>query len=194
MSPSDLMDKLVLVSHSPQRVELLRKAGYRFDIVEPAFEEPRHKPPHLTPAQHVQAMAFFKAASVAEQHPDQLLLGADTVISAGADLFGKPVDRADARRMVSILTRRPHQVITGLALLAPALDRRIIADDVTTVYMKPMADAELETYLDSNAWQGKAGAYGLQAGADAFVERIEGSFSNVIGLPMELLSRLLKQF
>ena len=194
MSPSDLMDKLVLVSHSPQRVELLRKAGYRFDIVEPAFEEPRHKPPHLTPAQHAQAMAFFKAASVAEQHPDQLLLGADTVISAGADLFGKPVDRADARRMVSILTRRPHQVITGLALLAPALDRRIIADDVTTVYMKPMADAELETYLDSNAWQGKAGAYGLQAGADAFVERIEGSFSNVIGLPMELLSRLLKQF
>jgi septum formation protein len=96
--------------------------------------------------------------------------------------------------MVSILTRRPHQVITGIALLAPALDRRIIADDVTTVYMRPIPEAELEAYLDSNAWQGKAGAYGLQAGADAFVERIEGSFSNVIGLPMELLSRLLKQF
>jgi septum formation protein len=194
MSLPGLIEKLVLVSHSPQRVELLRQAGYRFDVVTPAFEEPRHKPPHLTPAQHVQAMAFFKAASVAEHYPDQLLLGADTVVSVGADLFGKPVDRADARRILSILTRRPHQVITGIALLAPALDRRVIADDVTTVTLKPMSDAALEAYLDTNAWQGKAGAYGLQAGADAFVERIEGSYSNVIGLPMELLGRMLKQF
>jgi septum formation protein len=194
MEPVNLPLRLTLVSNSPQRANLLREAGYDFDIVSPAYGEPTRRPGHLTPAQFAQSLAFFKAASVADRYPDRLLLGADTIVVADGQIFGKPADRDDARRMLSILTRVPQQVITGVALLAPARDKRVIADDVTVVYMRPMTDAELESYLDSEAWRDKAGAYGLQAGADAFIDRIEGSYSNVIGLPMELLARLLKQF
>jgi len=185
---------LTLVSNSPQRIELLRQAGYRFDVVRPRLHEPEEKPQRLSAAQHAQALAYFKARSVADQLHDRLLLGADTVVAVGGQVLGKPAGRDDARRMLRLLTRTPHEVITGVALLAPALDRRVIADEVTRVTMRPLSDEELETYLDGGAWRDKAGAYGLQAGADAFVDRIDGSYSNVIGLPLELLARLLKQF
>ncbi len=194
-SADGLLATLTLVSSSPQRRNLLREAGYRFRIIEPRLHEPddRDKSPNLTPAQHAQALAYFKARSVADENPDCLLLGADTVIAVGNDVFGKARDRDDAARILRVLTTTPHQVITGVALLHPAGDRRLIAHAATRMVMRPMSDEQLEGYLDSGAWEGKAGAYGLQAGGDAFVERIEGSYSNVIGLPMELLARLLQR-
>lgn len=192
--PSKPTPRLTLVSKSPQRADLLRRAGYAFDIVSPAYHEPEHCPPSLTPARFAQALAYYKAASVADRLADRLLLGADTLVVADGQLFGKPADRDDARRMLRILTRTPQQVITGVALLAPERNWRVIADEVTHVCMRPIDDEELERYLDSGGWRDKAGAYGIQAGADAFVERIDGSFSNVIGLPMELLARLIEQF
>lgn len=186
-----LVGSLTLVSSSPQRSMLLREGGYDFQVVPPRLHEPDEKSPALTPAQHAQALAYFKARSVADQYPDRLLLGADTVVAVGNDLYGKPADRDDAAAILRVLTSTPHHVITGIALLHPASDRRLIADAVTRVIMRPMSDVALGKYLDSGAWQGKAGAYGLQAGGDAFVESLEGSYSNVIGLPMELLARLL---
>jgi len=189
-----LLASLTLVSNSPQRAQLLREAGYRFDVVSPKLPEPEEKPAKLTAAQHAQAQAYFKARSVAEKYPDRLLLGADTLVAAEDKVFGKPADRDDARRMLDVLTHTPHQVTTGIALLAPALDRRVIAHAVTQVTMRPMSDEQMAAYLDTDAWREKAGAYGLQAGADAFVESIDGSYSNVIGLPLELLGRLLRQF
>ncbi|MDD4889728.1 MAG: Maf family protein, partial [Phycisphaerae bacterium] len=136
---SSLRDRLVLVSQSPQRSQLLREAGYTFETVTPAFEGPEGQPLHQAPAQHAQALAYFKAASVADRFPDRLLLGADTVVAAGGEMFGKAADRDDARRILRVLTSRPHEVITGVALLAPALDRRVIADAVTRVTMRPMS-------------------------------------------------------
>lgn len=189
-----LRDRLTLVSNSPQRQQLLREAGYTFQTVPPAFDEPQPMDAHLPAAQCAQSLAYYKAASVADRLRDHLLLGADTIVVVGDQILGKPTDRDDARRMLQRLARQPHDVITGVALLAPGCDYRVIADDVTHVYMRPIDDAQLEAYLETNAWQDKAGGYGLQAGADAFVERIDGSYSNVIGLPLELLARLLTQF
>jgi septum formation protein len=185
---------LTLVSSSPQRAQLLRDEGYEFEVVSPALDEPSEKSPRLTPAQHAQALAYYKAASVAEKYPNSLLLGADTIVVANGKIFGKPADADDARRILSILTTTPHEVITGVALLAPADVHRVIADEVTRITMRPMEAAQLDAYLASGVWRGKAGGYGLQAGGDEFVESIDGSYSNVIGLPMELLGRLLDQF
>ncbi|MCG3179157.1 MAG: Septum formation protein Maf [Phycisphaerae bacterium] len=192
--PREGLASLTLVSNSPQRAMLLRQAGYRFEVVPPALHEPEARSPKLTPAEHAQALAYFKARSVADRYPDRLLLGADTIVAVGDEVLGKPAGRDDARRMLRLITSAPHRVITGVALLAPMQGHRVIADAVTEVFMRPLADGEMEAYLDSGAWQDKAGAYGLQAGADAFVQRIDGSTSNVIGLPMELLERLLGQF
>jgi len=189
-----LVETLTLVSASPQRAQLLRDAGYRFEVVRPRLHEPEEKSRKITPAEHAQALAYFKARSVADQFPERLLLGADTIVAVGEQTLGKPADRDEARRMLELITRTPHQVITGVALLAPRQDHRVIADEVTRVTMRPLVDEELERYLDGGGWVGKAGAYGLGAGGDAFVERIDGSHSNVIGLPLELLARLLAQF
>ncbi len=191
---NNLLASLTLVSTSPQREQLLREAGYRFAIAPPRLHEPQAQREHSTPAQLAEALAFFKVSSVADELPDRLLLGADTVVATGTAIFGKPADRDDARRMLRTLTSTPHQVITGVALLAPAIHHRLIAHAVTELVMQPMSPAQLEAYLDTGVWQGKAGGYGLQTGGDPLVTRIDGSFSNVIGLPLELLARMLEQF
>jgi len=190
--PGELLNSLTLVSNSPQRAKLLREAGYRFQVVPPRLNEPQDISANRSAAQHAQALAYYKARSVADELPDRLLLGADTIVAVGDEILGKPAGRDDARRMLRRLTTTPHCVITGIALLAPALDRRLIADEVTHVTMTLVTDRQLESYLDSGAWQNKAGGYGLQAGGDAFVDHIDGSYSNVIGLPMELLARLIQ--
>jgi septum formation protein len=123
-----------------------------------------------------------------------IILAADTIAALGNRVFGKPADRADARRILSSITGTAHQVITGVTLMDPAVRRCVTHHDVTAVHMRPLSDDELEAYLDSNAWRGKAGAYGIQDKGDEFVTRIEGSFSNVVGLPMELLSQMLLEW
>jgi septum formation protein len=118
----------------------------------------------------------------------------DGRVSLDGRLVGKPADRDQARRILSTLAGTTHQVISGVTLYQPAADRRLIEHAVTYVTMRPMSDAELEGYLDTGEWQGKAGAYAIQEHADAFVTRTEGSFTNVIGLPMELLAEMLVRF
>jgi septum formation protein len=118
-------------------------------------------------------------------------VAADTVVAVEGQIFGKPADREDARRILQVLTRTPHVVVTGVAILDVAGDRRLISHDKTRVFMRPMSESELSAYLDSGQWAGKAGAYGVQDAADAFVERLEGSFTNVVGMPMELLADML---
>ncbi len=106
-------------------------------------------------------------------------------------MFGKPLDRDDARTILSNLSGTTHRVITAVTLLDATTGRRLIRHDSTAVTMKPLSDNQLEAYLDTGAWAGKAGAYGIQDRGDAFVESIDGSFTNVVGLPMELLGRML---
>ncbi|MBN1554874.1 MAG: septum formation protein Maf [Phycisphaerae bacterium] len=184
--------RLILASASPRRRELLARAGYDFDVQPPVMDEPNHLPAGLPPVSHAESLAYFKARGVAETRSDARVLGADTVVAAGGRILGKPSDADDARRMLTELSHNQHAVITGVALLGPG-EERVIAADVTHVTMRPMSPEEIEDYVASGEWQGKAGAYAIQETADRFIVSLEGSFTNVVGLPMELLGRLLGQ-
>lgn len=184
---------LVLASASPRRARLLRDAGYRFQIVRPPLDEPQDIDPGLTPSAHAEALSFFKARSVQSIASGAVIIAADTLVADRHRTYGKPADRDRARVILGHLAGTTHRVITGLTVLDTRSDVRLISHCVSRVTMKPMTPVQLERYLDSDQWKGKAGAYGIQDVADAFVERIEGSYTNVVGLPMELLPQLLEQ-
>jgi septum formation protein len=183
-------EHLVLASTSPRRAELLQEAGYRFEVSSPPMEEPDEKHPHVDPTLHAESLAYFKARSVAPANFDKTILAADTIAVVDDEIIGKPADRADAQRILGKLSGKSHRVITGVALLYPAIGRRLLTHDVSTVKMRELARKEIDAYLDSGEWQGKAGAYGIQDRGDQFVEETSGSFTNIVGLPMELLSRV----
>ena len=184
---------LVLASTSPRRAVLLRSNGYQFRVVRPIHVEPERDPRSATPRQYAQALAYYKARSAVSSGAEGLVLAADTIVHHEGKLFGKPEDVNDARAILSRLAGTTHEVITGMALFETATDKRLIRHAVTRVKMRPMPDDVLERYLASRAWQGKAGAYGIQDKGDAFVECLEGSFSNVVGLPLELLAEMLEE-
>ena len=186
-----LTGPLILASSSPRRADLLHRHGYPFEVIHPAAEEPDTFPSDLSPAGRAEALSYLKAASVARTLDRGLVMGADTVVTYRGLVFGKPADRTDAGSILRTLAGTTHQVITGVTLLDASDRRRDIRHAISTVSMKILSATELETYLDSNAWVGKAGAYGVQDEADAFITLIDGSFTNVVGLPMELLADML---
>ncbi len=191
MGQQESIRPIVLASQSPRRAALLREAGIAFETVLPRHDEPEPADWPFTPAEFAESASYFKARSVADDHPERVILAADTVVAHDGRLFGKPTDRDDARRILDAITGTTHEVITGVTLHDAARARRLIRHATTRITMRRMSPAELDAYLDTGEWQGKAGAYGIQDHADAFVERIEGSFSNVVGLPMELVSEML---
>ncbi len=155
--------------------------------------------PDLPPAECAEALAYFKAVAVHRLQPEQIVLGADTIVALRGRIYGKAVTPDAARDMLAALSGQRQEVITGLALLLPGEasglpsdhPRRFLASDVTHVTMRPMGPEEIEEYIASGEWIDKAGAYAIQETADRFVERVEGSLTNVVGLPVELLERLL---
>lgn len=184
---------LILASASPRRRNLLAKLGLRFDVHACTLPEPQRKPASVAPAAWAEALACFKARAVAERFPGRWVLGADTIVVCGEELLGKPDGLDDARRMLELQVGRATEVITGVCVLRSAdPSGRIVAHDVTTVWMRDAAD-EREAYLSSGDWRGKAGAYGIQSVGDRLVERIDGSLSNVVGLPRSLVKRMLRQ-
>ncbi|MCK6485244.1 MAG: septum formation protein Maf [Phycisphaerae bacterium] len=185
-------EPLVLASGSPRRRELMQSAGYRFEVRAPLLNEPNEVAAHLPPAPHAEALAYFKACSVADAVPDSVVLGADTIVELDGRTIGQPRDRDDARRILSLISGNVHRVITGVALLKADHGRRLIQHDVTVLRMRPMSQEEMTAYLDGGEWQGKAGAYAIQESGDRFVEVLQGSLSNVVGLPMELLERMIQ--
>ncbi|HUU82673.1 MAG TPA: Maf family protein [Phycisphaerae bacterium] len=187
--PSD--PPLILASASPRRRQLLGEAGYSFIVAEPPVDEPEHIGPDVPPTHKAEALSYFKARSVAGQFDTGLIIAADTLVVCGAEVFGKPTDLEDARRILGALLGRRQEIITGVTLLDAGTERRMISHDVTVVVMGDPPVEQVEAYLAGGAWRGKAGAYGIQDEGDAFVERVEGSFTNVVGLPMELLSSML---
>ena len=186
--------RLILASASPRRAELLREHGYEFEIIRSPLPEPVQFLPGLSPLERAEASSEFKARSVAKLVAVGWVLAADTIASLGGRIFGKPADRDDARRILQALWGTTHQVITGVTLLDASNGATLIRHDSTDVTMRRLSEREIEDYLDSGAWEGKAGAYGIQDQGDAFVERIDGSFTNVVGLPMELLAKMLHAF
>jgi septum formation protein len=184
--------KLILASASPRRRELLAEilGPDEFDVIPSALDEPRCFD-DLAPDFHAQSLALFKAGDIAAQHPGRWILAADTLVALDNRVLHKPADEADARTMLHDLSHTPHRVITGMALIDPAGVATVVAD-TTVVHMHPMSEADLDAYLATGEWAGKAGAYGIQGQADRYVDHIEGSLSNVIGLCVERTETLLQ--
>jgi septum formation protein len=185
---------IILASQSPRRSQLLRDAGIAFEVVLPAYEEPEPGTWSSDAISYVEMVSLAKARSVAGRFGDRIILAADTTVAVGGRMFGKPADEADARRILSSLAGTTHQVITGVALVRPDTGRQLVRHAVTLCRMRPMSRQELDDYIAGRAWEGKAGAYGIQDEGDEFVTLVEGSFSNVVGLPVDLVLEMLAQF
>ncbi len=172
--------KLILGSGSPRRKELLAQIGVVPDAIRPPDinEDPAQAE---LPRPYCARMAREKAGAV-RAAPDELVLCADTTVAMGRRILGKPADAAEAGVFLRALSGRRHKVITAVALRLG--DRLWERDVVTTVQMKRLSDAELQAYLRSGDWQGKAGGYGIQGAAGAFIPWINGSFTGVVGLPL----------
>jgi septum formation protein len=188
-APQNPSSRLVLASSSPRRRDLLAQAGYAFDVACPPLEEPTRWPDDLPPRALAEALAYFKARCVAEDARDARIIGADTICACNGRIMGKPADADHAREMLHELSHNRHAVITGVAVIED--QQRRITSATTWVTMTPMTPEDIEDYIASGEWQGKAGAYAIQESADRYVERLDGSFSNVVGLPMELLATLI---
>lgn len=183
--------KLILASASPRRAALLSQAGYEFQVHPAHLDEDQYLD-KFSPRQLAAFLATAKAWEIARQFPHDLTLAADTVIAFGDQALGKPADPAAARDMIGLLGGATHLVITGIALHCPARKIELGASVMSAVRMRVLAPAELDEYVSSDRWQGKAGGYGLQD-AEPIVTCIGGSVSNVIGLPMTQTRELLQQ-
>lgn len=184
----------ILASASPRRKLLLEQAGYRFDVIPSQVDEAAVDVTGLPCDQAASRLALAKAKDVAASCPNRLVLAADTVVDSDGTLIGKPADAAEAEAILRRLFGKPHRVITGIALVWKSRNVERTESCTTWVYPKIITERQLSDYLASGDWQGKAGAYGIQEINDAFVERIDGSFSNVVGLPMERVQFLLQQW
>ena len=193
-SLSKPMPQLILASASPRRAELMRAHGYAFTVAVPPYSEPDEVNGRLHPAAWAEALSYFKARSVSQNLTEGIVVGADTVAALDERCIGKPDDQEDARRIITALAGTTHDVITGVTLVCAATGRRAIRHERTSVTMRPMSDGQIEAYLATGAWEGKAGAYGIQDHGDAFIESISGGFTNVVGLPMEMLAEMLADF
>jgi len=182
----------ILASASPRRRALLAEAGYVFEVCLSGVDESQIPTEGLGPVQIACRLAAAKADNVARRYPDRLVLGADTLVACKGQVIGKARDAEDAARIVRLLFSGPHEVITGLALVWRDRGIEIVEAETTVVHPRPMDEAQIAEHIASGRWQDKAGAYAIQED-DAFIERVEGSFTNVVGLPMELLGRLLRR-
>ena len=187
--PDTQAARLILASSSPRRIELLALIGIKPDLVDPAdIDETPLKaemPPRLA-----ERLARTKAGVVAERHPDAYVLAADTVVAVGRRLLEKPADEAEAKRFLQLLSGRNHRVFTGVALAYGGKVHTRVVD--TRVSFKVLSDEEIADYVASDEWRGKAGGYGIQGRAGAFVQRIVGSHPAVMGLPLYEVSNLLR--
>jgi len=192
--PADPMNqaRVILASSSPRRRGLLAGAGYAFEVDPSDIREPEPGPGTLV-AEYVANLAWRKASAVALRRGDGLILGADTACAVGGEILNKPVDRADAERMIRLQEGREIEIVTGLCLLRADRSEWVGAVDVTTCRCRPLTDSERAEHLDSGLWEGKAGAYGVQDD-DPFVTIVRGSWSNVVGLPLERLAALLAAY
>ncbi len=184
---------IILASRSPRRKQLLSEAGYEFTTVWPDVDESDFYAEGINPCEYAERLALEKARSVAERYPDCLVLGADTVADFEGRIVGKPADAKEAEEITRMLFSRPHKVITAVAIVQESRGTEIVESESTTIIPKKLTESEIAEHIKGGSWRGKAGAYAIQE-RDEFIERIEGSLTNVMGLPMELVQRLLREF
>ncbi|MBI1740724.1 MAG: septum formation inhibitor Maf [Acidobacteriales bacterium] len=180
---------LVLASASPRRQELLRNAGIPFEV------QPAHIPEDPLPGEGAkecaERLAREKALAIARHRSQDVVLGADTVVVIGSEILGKPADSADAARMLRMLAGREHQVITGVCLVVGG--QWSVGSETTTVVMSEITEKEIADYIATGEPMDKAGAYAIQGIASRWIPRIEGDYSNVVGLPVALVCRMLRE-
>ena len=182
---------IILASASPRRKQLLTEAGYKFtslspDINESAFPAEQHKA-----SEYAKRLALVKAKNVAAKYPRCLVIGADTVVDFKGQIIGKPADAKEAEQITKKLFSAPHKVITAVAIVRIVDGVEIVESETTTVYPKELSAEQIAEHIKTNSWRDKAGAYAIKEKGDEFIEKIEGSLTNVMGLPMELLQSVL---
>ncbi|NLV35496.1 MAG: septum formation inhibitor Maf [Clostridiaceae bacterium] len=187
------MDEIILASSSPRRRELLSQAGIPF-TVRPADVDEGKADFSGSPEKNAEQLAFMKALDVAKGVASGLVLGADTIVVCDDEVFGKPIDEDDARRMLNRLNAREHLVITGIALLDAAKGSAMIGHETTKVRFARLTRSEIEGYISSGEPFDKAGSYAVQGKGALLVDGIEGCYTNVVGLPLRKLFNFLKEY
>jgi septum formation protein len=180
---------LLLASTSPQRREILTQLGLPFEVVAPRYEE--HDPPGADPIALVREHAHGKARSAAVGAGERPVLGVDTTVFLDGAVFGKPADAGQAERMLEELSGRTHTVLSGLCLITPGWE--LVEHDATAVRFRSLTPRDIAAYVASGEWEGRAGGYAIQGLGGRLVERIEGDYLNVVGLPGALLVRVLAE-
>jgi septum formation protein len=182
--------KLILASTSPRRSSLLLQLGVDFDVVDPGEAENSIE---LDPETRVREHALCKAEAVAEKYPDRLVIAADTIVVLGGRILEKPRSREEAKEMLRALGNRTHVVISAVALVEKNRGLTDVRTEETKVTMMGLDDDEIETYVATGEPLDKAGAYAAQGVGAVMIERVDGCFYNVVGLPLSLLHRMLKE-
>jgi septum formation protein len=181
---------LILASASPRRRQLLLEAGYDFQVIVPSATAECGVCSRETPPELVARLARQKAEDVAKRLTEGLVIGCDTLVECRGQMLGKPKNREHAGEMLRFMRGREHSVYSGLCLWLLPQEEVHVQVDRTRLQMIELTDSEIDSYLDTNLWEGKAGAFGLQDRL-GWIEIVEGSESNVVGLPMELLTTML---
>lgn len=178
-----------MASSSPRRLDLIRELGWDFKVANPTVVEDEES---MNPVERVEVNALRKARSI-EGCQGYLIIGADTVVFHEGEILGKPGESGKAAMMLRKLSGKPHKVYTGVTILNSDTGEKLTRHEETTVWFKELDDETIETYVATGEPLDKAGAYGIQGEAGALVDRIEGSYSNVVGLPLELVREMLNK-
>lgn len=187
------MNKIVLASASPRRRELIEKYNLKIEIVKSTIEEKIAQ--GELPEQVAMSLAYEKAYDVSKAfHDEEIIIGADTIVVFQNEILGKPKDYEEAFNMLKILSGRAHCVITGIAIVKANTNVKVVDYEKTSVVFKSLTDEKIQRYLNTGEYKDKAGAYGIQGYGEILVEKIEGCYSNVVGLPMPKLEMLLEKY
>jgi len=186
------MKTIILASASPRRKELLEKIGLRFKVEPSNYEEDMHS--GLEPHEFAQRISLEKAKVVASKHKNAIVIAADTFIVFGGQILGKPHTEKEARKMLKTISGKSHSVITGFSIIDNGTNKTVSKSVETKIYIRKLTMTEIDAYVKSKEPLDKAGAYAIQGLGAVFVEKIEGDYFNVIGLPLSALTEALKEF
>ena len=183
----------ILASASPRRKELLKKAGYNFEVAVSNIDESKILTDGLTPIQFACKAAIAKANDIAERFSQKIIVAADTVVDFNGEIIGKADSAKQAEQITRKLFSRPHKVISAIAIVKKDIGLELVDYDTTTVYPQKLTETQIAQHIKSESWKDKAGAYAIQEGGDKFIDHIEGSETNVMGFSMELFEKMTKK-
>lgn len=183
------MQEIILASASPRRKQLLEQIGLKIRCIAADVNEEGFS--NLAPQDLVRELAWHKAQAVARQTEQSIIIAADTVVVVDDVIMGKPTDREDARQKLSLLSGREHQVMTGICVINQQNESYTTAVEITRVFFRRLLNSEIQAYLDYGEWVDKAGGYGIQGLGALLIEKIDGCYFNVVGLPLSKLYQLL---